>query len=120
MLRSSSEVTVLILSREINPVTTARAKKLKIESITGLTSKIESLHSFAAQQDVSLSHTCYIGNDLNDIECMQAIGVSVAVADAYVQVRKIADYVTRRTGGNGAVREVCELILYAQGSHPHP
>ena len=52
-----------------------------------------------------------MGNDVNDLDCMEAAGVGVAVADALPQIIRSADYVTSRKGGEGAFREICELIF---------
>ena len=57
----------------------------------------------------------YIGDDLNDIPLLRLAGLAVAVADATEETRAHAHYVTNAKGGNGAVREVCELLLKAQG-----
>jgi len=63
---------------------------------------------------VSLEDIVYIGDDVNDIECLQAVGVSVTVADGHPDCKAIADYITERKGGEHAVREVCDLILKAK------
>lgn len=57
---------------------------------------------------------CYIADDLLDIPLMRRVGFSAAVADGSKEIKSIADYITIKNGGNGAVREVCELILKAQ------
>jgi YrbI family 3-deoxy-D-manno-octulosonate 8-phosphate phosphatase len=120
LLRKHTDVSVQILSRETNPVTAARAKKLGIPCIHGLETKIGSLRQLAADVEVDLVNVCYVGNDLNDLECIEAVGVGIAVADAYPQVLRAAHHVTTNSGGNGAVREVCEWIMYAKNAHPYP
>jgi N-acylneuraminate cytidylyltransferase len=55
----------------------------------------------------------YLGNDINDLPCFELAGWSVAVADAFPEVIRAADYVLHKPGGGGAVRELCELILNA-------
>ena len=57
----------------------------------------------------------YIGNDVNDLECLEVVGVPVVVADAHSDVLSAAKYVTEAVGGKGAVREVCDLISYSHG-----
>jgi len=57
------------------------------------------------------SDVCYIGNDLNDIECIKKAGVSFCPADANSTVKKRVDYVSSKPGGNGAIREILDLFL---------
>lgn len=57
-----------------------------------------------------MNEVVYVGNDLNDLECMAAVGIPIAVADAHPDIKRTAKYVTSERGGSGAVREVCELI----------
>jgi YrbI family 3-deoxy-D-manno-octulosonate 8-phosphate phosphatase len=102
---------ILILSKERNPIVTARANKLKVEVIQGEDHKAEALHRWAKDNNVALEKIIYVGNDLNDLECLKVVGCSVAVADAHEKVRKAADIVLSRPGGNGAVRELAERIL---------
>ena len=54
---------------------------------------------------------CFIGNDINDLDCIKSAGIGVAVADSYKLALEIADYVTKKKGGEGVVREVVDLIL---------
>jgi 3-deoxy-D-manno-octulosonate 8-phosphate phosphatase (KDO 8-P phosphatase) len=55
-----------------------------------------------------------MGNDINDIECMQIVGLPVCVADAYPEAKAFAKWITTSNGGYGAVREFCDLILYSK------
>lgn len=64
---------------------------------------------------LDLQSVCYVGDDLPDLAVMQQVGLPIAVADASPAVRDVARYCTSRPGGHGAAREVCELILTAQG-----
>ncbi len=68
------------------------------------------------QSGVSAAETAFIGDDLPDLALMKHVGLSIAVADAHEAVREQADMVTAAKGGSGAVREVCEAILKAQGA----
>ena len=67
-----------------------------------------------------MDSVCFVGNDINDVDCIKEAGLGIGVADSYKQVLNVANYITVRKGGNGAIREVCELILYAQDKHPCP
>ncbi len=108
---------VLILSSEVNPVVSARAKKMRVEAIqgVGLDDKSETLRKVLTERQINPANVVYIGNDLNDLTCFEMIGWAVAVADAQPEVLRAADFVTQKTGGHGAVREICDLILSKKG-----
>ena len=104
-------VAMLIISSEVNPVVTQRAEKLKIEVVQGTFSKLEHLDAWLARVGIDRDHTMYIGNDVNDLECLSAVKFPVAVANAVHAVKSAAVYVTDRPGGGGALREVADLLL---------
>lgn len=105
----------IILSTETNPVVTARAAKLKMRCIHGLADKSAELTRVAAEASVELTAVAYVGNDVNDLACLRSVGLPIAVADAHPDITDSVRYVTRRQGGRGAVREVCDLLLAARG-----
>ncbi len=104
---------VVILSSEVNSVVSARAKKMRVEAIhgVGLDDKAGVLLNLLKERNIDPAHVVYVGNDINDLPCFEVAGWAVAVADAQPEVLRAADYVTKKTGGHGAVREVCDLIL---------
>jgi N-acylneuraminate cytidylyltransferase len=104
---------VVILSSEVNPVVAARARKMRVEAIhgVGLDDKAKVLENLLKERKIDPSRVAYIGNDINDLPCFDLVGWAVAVADAQPEVLRAADFVTAKTGGHGAVREVCDLIL---------
>ena len=104
-------IEVMVLSREVNPVVEARCRKLGIKHIQGVLNKVPALESLVAERGLTMDHVVYVGNDVNDLGCMQAAGLAVAVADAYPPVLAQADLVLRRAGGYGAVRELCDRII---------
>jgi YrbI family 3-deoxy-D-manno-octulosonate 8-phosphate phosphatase len=104
-------VPLLVLSKEQNPVVAARCKKLQIRCAQGIDSKLPVLRAFCAELGVPLEHTVYVGNDVNDLECLAAVGCGVAVADAHPRAKLQASIVLEAAGGLGAVRELCDLIL---------
>jgi len=106
-------VEVLILSSEENPVVAARAKKMGVAAVhgLGLLKKGEALKDILAEKKVDAARVVFAGNDLNDLPCFEIAGWAVAVADAYPEVARAADFVLTRPGGYGAVRELCDLIL---------
>lgn len=80
--------------------------------------KFAALRELQAHLDILPGECCFIGDDLPDLPAFAACGVDVAVADAVSEVIERADYVTKTSGGRGAVREVIELILRANGQWP--
>ncbi len=104
-------VPTLVLSAEVNPVVGARCRKLGLECIQGCGDKLPALADWAARRGVERANVVYVGNDINDAECMAWAGCGVAVADAYPQAMNAARLVLDRPGGRGAVRELCELVI---------
>jgi N-acylneuraminate cytidylyltransferase len=102
---------MLILSKEINPVVEARALKLGIPVIQGLESKSSALLAWLSENGITAARTAYVGNDLNDLECMTVVGYPIAVADAEIEVKMAARFILKSTGGNGALREASKMIL---------
>jgi N-acylneuraminate cytidylyltransferase len=102
---------ILILSTEPNPVVQARADKLGLPVIHGVERKWQILQGWLKERDLDPSQVVYVGNDINDIECMSNVGCAVAVADAVPEIQTIADILLQQKGGQGAVREICDLIL---------
>ncbi|HET7142819.1 MAG TPA: acylneuraminate cytidylyltransferase [Anaerolineales bacterium] len=106
-------VDVMILSSEPNPVVLARAKKMGVQAVhnVGMQEKGRALREVLGQKNINAQNVIYIGNDLNDLPCFEIAGWSVAVADAYPEVIRAADFVLTNTGGHGAIRELCEIVL---------
>jgi YrbI family 3-deoxy-D-manno-octulosonate 8-phosphate phosphatase len=116
-LRRLEEVGVeaLIVSTETAPVVGARARKLGIECIQGVDEKLPVLREQAASRGIGLELTAYVGNDVNDAACLEAVGLPVVPADAWPEARELADWVLTRNGGEGCVREFCDAVWLAQG-----
>ena len=106
-------VELMVLSSEPNPVVLARAKKMGVEAIhnVGMQDKGRAMREVLEQKNIKAENVIYIGNDLNDLPCFEIAGWSVAVADAYPEVIRAADYVLTKMGGYGAIRELCEIVL---------
>lgn len=119
MLRESG-VEAAIISTEVNPVVTARARKLKLECVQGVDDKKAAVLALCERKGVAPEVTMFVGNDINDIPALRAIGVPAAVADAYPDILPHVALRTRRPGGQGAVREICELIVHARRGEPVP
>jgi N-acylneuraminate cytidylyltransferase len=114
-LQKMTDLKLLILSKEPNPVVSARARKLKIEAIQGIDDKLPELDRWLARHGISREEAAYIGNDVNDLECMGAVGFPVAPGDARPEAIGVAAYVTKAEGGRGALRELCEALIVALG-----
>ena len=113
---------VVVISKEVNPIVEMRCKKMKVDCYYGVQDgkdKLSILKFYALERTISLDEIVYIGDDVNDIECIQAVGVGVTVADGHPDCKAIADYIMKRRGGEHAVREVCDLILKARGGQEH-
>jgi N-acylneuraminate cytidylyltransferase len=106
-------IEVIILSSEVNRVVEARAKKMGVEAIHGIGVREKGLvmREILEKKNVKAENVVFIGNDLNDLPCFEVAGWAIAVADAYPEVIRAADFVLRKPGGHGALRELCDLIL---------
>lgn len=102
---------MLIISKETNNVVQARAKKLQIEALNGIDDKLTELTKWCSAKGISFEDVLYVGNDINDVECLQSVGWPVVPADANPEVIPMAKIVLKCNGGRGAVREVANLIL---------
>lgn len=105
-----------IISGRTSSFVERRATELGIKYVRqGTWDKIKVYDELLAETGVTEAEVAYIGDDVTDVPLMQRSGFAVAVADSVTEARANAHYVTQVAGGFGAVREVCELILKAQG-----
>ncbi len=100
-----------VLSKEVNPVVSARCKKLGIACRQGIDEKLPALIAWMQELGVEQRHVAYVGNDVNDLECLAWAGTAIAVADSEPEVLAATRIRTVRHGGYGAVRDVCEWII---------
>ncbi len=107
-------ITQMILSTEKNPVVLARAKKLKLEAISGCEDKKTTLARFLSDHGYVGSEVGYLGNDLNDLEAMRLCGLKICPSDAAKEIQDISDWITNAKGGEGMIREVFDWLV----SHP--
>jgi YrbI family 3-deoxy-D-manno-octulosonate 8-phosphate phosphatase len=105
------KVPMLVLSAETNPVVAARCRKLGLQCIQGCAAKQKMLSQCMSDRGIDPAGAIYLGNDVNDVDCLKWVGCGVVVADAYPRAREAAKIILTRNGGNGAVRELCDLIL---------
>jgi 3-deoxy-D-manno-octulosonate 8-phosphate phosphatase (KDO 8-P phosphatase) len=110
------EIGVALLTGRRSRVVEHRAADLGITEVhQGVWNKAEAFAGILERCNLAPVETAYVGDDIVDIPLLKRVGFAVAVADAVPEARKVADYVTQCPGGRGAVREVCEMILSAQG-----
>jgi N-acylneuraminate cytidylyltransferase len=102
---------ILVLSTEANPVVTARCKKLGLEVIQNCPDKALALTKWLESHQIRPADTIYVGNDVNDAGALAMVGCGVLVADAHEDVMPLARIVLENNGGDGAVRELCDLIM---------
>ncbi len=106
-----------IVTQERTKLVARRAEKLAIPELhQGVMDKLSCVREMAARHGLTLSQVAYIGDDINDLETLKAVGFSATPADGMPKVGAVVDYVCRKKGGEGAVREIIEMILDSQGA----
>ncbi|MGI9457204.1 MAG: KdsC family phosphatase [Aeoliella sp.] len=108
---------LLVLSKEPVPIVVHRCKKLGLECLHGVDDKLPLLTDWLTNRGGKLENTVYIGNDVNDLECLTACGCGVVPADAHPDVLSAAQLILTKPGGHGAVRELCDLVCEYQRSY---
>ena len=115
LLKKAGLVTAVITMDQA-PLVNVRAAKLGITEIhQGVLDKLVILKELASKYGIRLEEIAYVGDDVPDVPALRAVGFSATPANAREPVRKIVRYVCKAKGGEGAVREVADLILAAQG-----
>ncbi|HLY74231.1 MAG TPA: HAD-IIIA family hydrolase [Planctomycetota bacterium] len=108
-------IEVALISGENSEILKRRAEKLKIENVfVGVEDKLQTMKDFLGPRHLGLDEVAYVGDDLNDLSALKAVALPIAVFDAVPQVRRAARWITTRRGGDGAVREICDLLLAAR------
>ena len=104
-----------LLTARSSHIVKVRAAELGVELVRqGFSDKLGVARKIMAEQGLQPENVCYVGDDLADIQLIANVGFGVAVADAIYEVRNVAHHVTRAPGGQGAVRELLEMLLKAQ------
>jgi 3-deoxy-D-manno-octulosonate 8-phosphate phosphatase (KDO 8-P phosphatase) len=105
-----------VISGRQSPATEERCRQMRCSYVyQGHIEKVPLFEEILAKSGIPPGHIAYIGDDLTDVVIMRRVGLAVATANARQEVKQCAHYVTASPGGGGAVREVCELLLKAQG-----
>ncbi len=100
----------VIISTETNPVVSVRSRKLKIHCEQGCEDKRAILNDMIKEMGITLDQVAFVGNDINDLPCLDCVGLPIVVKDAHPDVLSYALYQTKAKGGHGAVREICDLF----------
>lgn len=108
----------VILSSETNPVVAARARKLAVPVVQGMADKAAAFRAVVEERGLPLADVAFIGNDVNDVECLIMAGLAAVPADAHSQAKRVADIILTHRGGHGAVRELIDMILVARRPEP--
>ena len=107
----SHGVPCCVVSSEENAVVERRCEKLGVRCFRGVKSKVEVAAVLGAELGVPPEEMLFVGNDVNDLDLLEFVGLGVAVADAVPEVLQVAGLVLESRGGFGAVREICDLLV---------
>ena len=110
-LLKKTRIPLFILSTEKNPIVLKRAEKLGIPAFNNIENKLQFLEEYISKSNISSDSVCYVGNDVNDLECLKKVGLPVVPSDAHEEVKKFARIILKNKGGDGAVREFCDMFL---------
>lgn len=116
MLCRSAGIICGIITGRRHPTTVARAENLGFKYMyQGFLTKKGPLQDILKREGLTPQEVCYIGDDITDLPLLQEVGFSATVPNAVDVVKERVDYVTKRVGGDGAFREIIDVILKAQG-----
>lgn len=108
-------IPTIIITKEKNMIIRQWAKKMKVKKLyEGVIKKESVLKEIYNIFEISTNNVAYIGDDINDIELLKRVGLSVVPNDGIVEAKKICNYVCKNKAGNGAFRELVDLILLTQ------
>lgn len=114
-LLQKAGVVTAIVTQETTKLVARRAEKLAIPEVhQGTFDKLSTIKAIAERHGSTLANVAYIGDDVNDLDALRAVGFSAAPADGHQSVKRIVKYVCRAKGGEGAVRELADMILEAK------
>ena len=109
--KNSWDLQYFILSKEVNPVVSARAQKIQVDCIQSMSDKAGHLKKYLMNNNLDSDGLIYLGNDLNDLAAMKIAGFSIAPVDSHPLILNQADLVLPRKGGDGFVREFIEMLI---------
>lgn len=116
-LLQKTGVEIAVITARTSQVVLHRMENLKVKHIyQGRLNKLAAYNEIIEKLAISAQQTAYVGDDVVDLPVMQKAGLAIAVADAHPYVKQHAHWQTQHAGGHGAARDVCELIMQAQGT----
>jgi len=110
-LRTLTNIQVLVLSREANPVVAERCKKMNVPYLQGVMDKGKVLQETLKEKKIDAKDVIYVGNDIVDLPCFPIVGCAIAPANSHPLVLQQADLILEKCGGQGAVRELCDMLI---------
>lgn len=114
-LLRKNNISTIIITKEKTKMVKQWAKQMKIAALyDGIIQKESMLHVICKDYKITAEEIAYIGDDVNDIALLKLVGLAVAPHDGINEVRQVSDYVCKNNGGNGAFREIADLILQAK------
>lgn len=112
LMKRNNNIITGIITGECTKIVEKRARKLSVDILEqGCKDKLQCVKALCAQYNISLDSVLYIGDDINDIDLLKAVGISCAPADAMPQVKEVVSYVSACSGGNGVIRDVYEWLM---------
>lgn len=115
----NADISVAVISGRESRAVAHRMSELDVPHVVlGCDNKVMALDKIAEKLGISIAECAYVGDDIPDLPLLQHVGFSIAVANAVEALRDECDYTTLASGGCGAVREVCELVLSVRGDAP--
>ena len=106
------KIPTIIITKEKTKFVKKWAKKMNVEKLyDGIEKKEDLVTTICSKYDVTLQELAYIGDDINDLELLKKVGLSVTPADGITDAKKICNYICKSKGGEGAFRELADLIL---------
>lgn len=111
LLREKTGIKVRVISREANPVVAARCKKMNIPYSQGVLDKANVLLETLKKESIDPAHVIYVGNEVVDLPCFPVVSCAIAPANSHPLVLQQADIILQKCGGQGAIRELCDILL---------
>ena len=110
-LLKKNDIDTIFITKENSKISKSRAKKLNVKIFLGIQNKEKKLKDISEMYKIEPQSIAYIGDDVNDLPIMKLIGFSATPNDGVSEIKKIADYICKNNGGNGAFREFADLII---------
>ena len=113
-LLNDAHYSMLVLSTEKNKVVEKRCEKLNIDFAQGIDDKLSYLQTLLARNNINCENVIYVGNDVNDLSCMEYVGCPIAVSNSHSKILEVSRYILSLPGGDGAIRELADWLLYPE------